>query len=605
MTLSNNLDKYITESKNLIREAALKDGKLLSPIDLSLSMTIPLYLDRLEWIQFGNLPSIMKISNTGETVIISAQWTGTSSRPYLAGGPLDDSYVFSQVHFHWGAGEHEGSEHSVDGSCYPLEMHAVFYKSQYHTQDEALKEGDGIVVLVYLCKLKEKSSPGLEWLSSYLNQVVGPKMSTMLPLAPLSSLLVPFTRDYIIYWGSLSVGHCSHVMLWLVSRAALAISLEDLNKFRRLLSSRKEAMNKIIIAGKSTQNRSVFHANPSLETKYFLLPGIVEPSRQFLDCAQNNYTQMAVLDQQQAEQIFSRRCNGDEELINVTHKINPTSKEMEIKLSSFRDDWCKESDLRNVKESLENISRNNSGRSSPSLVGASGTSPTKIVLGETNKIEQTNENIKLNEIKTCLMTDDLCKGSDPKNVKESKEKDLKNSYDKVLLSSHIPSGSSPTRFPIIKMRSGELYLEKLKNNKFKLMDKDESVKLQLKKGVELKRLSSESLVSKTVHERSEILRQPNKKALVSLLKENFAEGPPFKSKLPVRKNHDKPILKSSLVKYFTRPVSAPHSEKSQTESTRSPETEKYKTKLRPSCDPGPEKIKTQYSKMVSKPFGHK
>lgn len=46
-------------------------------------------------------------------VIVSAKWA--TERPYLTGGPLKDSYVFSQIHFHWGSDEREGSEHTVRG----------------------------------------------------------------------------------------------------------------------------------------------------------------------------------------------------------------------------------------------------------------------------------------------------------------------------------------------------------------------------------------------------------------------------------------------------------------------------------------------------------
>lgn len=47
----------------------------------------------------------------------------------------------------------EGSEHRVDGSQQPLEMHAVLFKSCYLTQEAALKKKDGIVVLVYFFKV--------------------------------------------------------------------------------------------------------------------------------------------------------------------------------------------------------------------------------------------------------------------------------------------------------------------------------------------------------------------------------------------------------------------------------------------------------------------
>lgn len=87
------------------------------------------------------------------TVIISAKWN--QERPHISGGPLFSNYVFSQLHFHWGKNDMEGSEHRIDGSQQPLEMHVVLFKSCYLTQEAALKKKDGIVVLVYFFKVRK------------------------------------------------------------------------------------------------------------------------------------------------------------------------------------------------------------------------------------------------------------------------------------------------------------------------------------------------------------------------------------------------------------------------------------------------------------------
>lgn len=34
----------------------------------------------------------------------------------------DKSYQLAQFHFHWGRNDSEGSEHTVDGKMYPLEV---------------------------------------------------------------------------------------------------------------------------------------------------------------------------------------------------------------------------------------------------------------------------------------------------------------------------------------------------------------------------------------------------------------------------------------------------------------------------------------------------
>ena len=63
----------------------------------------------------------------------------------LRGGPLSGDYQILQLHFHWGANDNQGSEHTVDGkkfvspddwdsglishlTRYPLELHVVHVK---------------------------------------------------------------------------------------------------------------------------------------------------------------------------------------------------------------------------------------------------------------------------------------------------------------------------------------------------------------------------------------------------------------------------------------------------------------------------------------------
>ncbi|KAJ9579380.1 hypothetical protein L9F63_024512, partial [Diploptera punctata] len=102
----------------------------------------------LKWFNYDQPPVKMKITNSGHTVIISGKWG--KERPYIGEGPLpENGYVFSQMHFHWGEYDNDGSEHTVDGKRYPMEMHVVHFKSSYKTQESALREKDGIITMVY------------------------------------------------------------------------------------------------------------------------------------------------------------------------------------------------------------------------------------------------------------------------------------------------------------------------------------------------------------------------------------------------------------------------------------------------------------------------
>lgn len=49
----------------------------------------------------------------------------------LFGGPLNVPYILDNVHWHWGAFDGAGSEHTINNMRYSAEMHLVAYNSKY------------------------------------------------------------------------------------------------------------------------------------------------------------------------------------------------------------------------------------------------------------------------------------------------------------------------------------------------------------------------------------------------------------------------------------------------------------------------------------------
>lgn len=67
----------------------------------------------------------------------------------IQGGPLASPYVLDHLHFHWGSSDHKGSEHTINGKTYPMEMHAVHLKEHLNIE-QAAKLPDGIAVVGYI-----------------------------------------------------------------------------------------------------------------------------------------------------------------------------------------------------------------------------------------------------------------------------------------------------------------------------------------------------------------------------------------------------------------------------------------------------------------------
>lgn len=78
--------------------------------------------------------------------------------PTISGGPINDTYAFQQLHFHWGQSDERGSEDLINNHSFSMELHAVFYKESYGSSEEAMKHPDGLTVLAYLYEVRNTVS---------------------------------------------------------------------------------------------------------------------------------------------------------------------------------------------------------------------------------------------------------------------------------------------------------------------------------------------------------------------------------------------------------------------------------------------------------------
>ncbi|KPJ06002.1 Putative carbonic anhydrase 3 [Papilio machaon] len=180
------------------------EGHLPTPIEVSITGSIPYKCPELKWYNFDIYPHKIKITNTGYTVLLGAKWR--TERPYLEGGPLLEKHVLSQIHFHWGPNFMKGSEHSVDKRLHPGEM-------QY-----------GV-----------KADERLECVIEGFPRIIEAKTNTRIGPYPMSRIMPMFYEDYFLYWGTLTtVKGENHVIRWIVPRVILYASTEQMEQFRKL-----------------------------------------------------------------------------------------------------------------------------------------------------------------------------------------------------------------------------------------------------------------------------------------------------------------------------------------------------------------------------------
>ena len=66
-------------------------------------------------------------------------------------------YALYQLHFHWGANDSVGSEHTIEGQSFPLEMHIVHRNVKYPEGDHG-NHLDGYLVLGFLFEISGSGS---------------------------------------------------------------------------------------------------------------------------------------------------------------------------------------------------------------------------------------------------------------------------------------------------------------------------------------------------------------------------------------------------------------------------------------------------------------
>ena len=119
-----------------------------SPINLDSTSARPTYNKPLEFSSAYRQPIRGSLSSNGQTLEFSPH---DGSKLAISGASLGyRRYEVVQFHFHWGSSNVKGSEHTINGQSFPLEMHVVHKNVKYRTLAEALKKKDGLLVLGFL-----------------------------------------------------------------------------------------------------------------------------------------------------------------------------------------------------------------------------------------------------------------------------------------------------------------------------------------------------------------------------------------------------------------------------------------------------------------------
>ena len=111
------------------------------------------------------------IKNNGHTAQVDVVATLPGDVGVLSGGPLASDYQIVQLHFHWGADDTQGSEHTLDGSSFPMEMHIVHKKVG---EDNFLEVEGGLAVTGFFFEVDASDNAAIEPLVEALAHIMNP-----------------------------------------------------------------------------------------------------------------------------------------------------------------------------------------------------------------------------------------------------------------------------------------------------------------------------------------------------------------------------------------------------------------------------------------------
>ncbi|XP_069376402.1 receptor-type tyrosine-protein phosphatase zeta isoform X2 [Paralichthys olivaceus] len=207
-----------------------------SPVDIDETFTqVRLQYQNLQlegWDQLTAESST--IHNNGKTVAIDVE-----GEFFVSGGGLNSRFRVSRIMFHWGRcnATSDGSEHSLNGMKYPLEMQIYCYDpDDFLSLDDAIREGGRVAALAVLFEISQEDNENFNPVIDAINTVSRFGKSGSLEAFTLRSLMPNNTDKYYIYNGSLTAPPCSEMVEWIVFKQTVPISEKQLEMFCEVMT---------------------------------------------------------------------------------------------------------------------------------------------------------------------------------------------------------------------------------------------------------------------------------------------------------------------------------------------------------------------------------
>uniref|UniRef100_A0AAY4BV55 protein-tyrosine-phosphatase n=1 Tax=Denticeps clupeoides TaxID=299321 RepID=A0AAY4BV55_9TELE len=164
------------------------------------------------------------MKNTGKTVAILLK-----DDYFVRGAGLPGRFKAEKLEFHWGqSNASEGSEHSVNGRRFPVEMQIYMYNSDdFDSLNTAIREKRVIGAMAVFFQVRD--NPAVDPIIHGLRGVVHHEKETFLEPFVLRDLLPSSLGSYYRYIGSLTTPPCSKVVEWIVFSRPVFVSYKQVS----------------------------------------------------------------------------------------------------------------------------------------------------------------------------------------------------------------------------------------------------------------------------------------------------------------------------------------------------------------------------------------
>ncbi|XP_053294936.1 receptor-type tyrosine-protein phosphatase gamma [Pleuronectes platessa] len=177
------------------------------------------------------------MKNTGKTVAVLLK-----DDYFVRGAGLPGRFKAEKMEFHWGQSNgSSGSEHSLGGRRFPVEMQIYLYNSDdFDSLSAAIKERRIIAAMAVFFELGQKDNPAVDPIIQGLKGVVHHEKETHLRSFVLRDLLPSSVDSYYRYTGSLTMPPCSKVVEWIIFSRPVYLSHSQLEAFYSIFTTEQQ-----------------------------------------------------------------------------------------------------------------------------------------------------------------------------------------------------------------------------------------------------------------------------------------------------------------------------------------------------------------------------